>query len=906
MNKSVSAVLAFVIIVFIGLMISASAVERKGGVSDNLSLIPRKAPAKPLVTKVSSQADLARVIVKFHEDSGVRLRGGRFVSLKGQTLGAANGLLRPYLNGRINRLFSKSEEALSKDKFIYELRSGHELADLNLYYSLDITNPGEAEVIVNQLNRLDIVEIAYAEPRPEPAEDIDPPTPDYEAMQTYLLAAPAGVDAVYAKTLPNGDGTGVKIIDIENEWNQSHEDLDKADGAIIGLGDNPYGEHGTAVIGVMIGGDNGYGVTGICPGADIGMVSAYYYGITNAILIAADNLQAGDLMLIEIHSPGPRYDFQVRMDQLGYICVEYWQDKFDALQYAWAKGIVVVEAAGNGAENLDDVIYENRFDTTYRNSHAIIAGAGAPPSGNFGIDRSRLSFSNYGERVNLQGYGYEVFTTGYGTYWNGGGDPDQFYTSTFSGTSSASPIVTGSVACLQSYYKNLYGVPFDADYAREVLSATGSPQQGNTSEHIGPRPDLAAATAVLTAPPSLYTAPIFIDTSLIEGTSADVQLWIHNRSGSYAVDFSAIAADSLAKSGMSIWLDVAPGNGTIPPNDSFSITASLDASVIEDRLEIYKGMININWGISGGSLDSIEYVPVFLTVPCTPETTYSVASSYSSEETQYDWIEIKNIGTLIPSTAYYNNYAAQPLDDGTAGPFTMPFDFPFYSDGMTYNRIYVGVNGAISFTDPDVNISGYYSSFDIPGSPFSTLISPFWNDLLLGTSHGAHGSIYYYFSPGNDTAIVEWYQIGGYNATDDTLTTFQVILSSNGNIKFQYYEVGHTGLNASALIGLSAVGCTATPYLDTGVPTENMVYNSTAVMFRVSPDPVESGDVNGDSYINILDVTALITYLYKGGTAPNPLDAGDPNCSGNINILDVTYLITYLYKGGPAPCYFQP
>ncbi|MEW5922426.1 MAG: thrombospondin type 3 repeat-containing protein [Candidatus Zixiibacteriota bacterium] len=61
------------------------------------------------------------------------------------------------------------------------------------------------------------------------------------------------------------------------------------------------------------------------------------------------------------------------------------------------------------------------------------------------------------------------------------------------------------------------------------------------------------------------------------------------------------------------------------------------------------------------------------------------------------------------------------------------------------------------------------------------------------------------------------------------------------------------------------------------------------------------GDINGDSNINILDVTFLITYLYKGGAAPVPPEAGDINGDENTNILDVTYLISYLYKGGPAP-----
>lgn len=61
------------------------------------------------------------------------------------------------------------------------------------------------------------------------------------------------------------------------------------------------------------------------------------------------------------------------------------------------------------------------------------------------------------------------------------------------------------------------------------------------------------------------------------------------------------------------------------------------------------------------------------------------------------------------------------------------------------------------------------------------------------------------------------------------------------------------------------------------------------------------GDANGSLSINLLDVTYLINYLYKGGPEPDPLPAGDANGNGAINILDATYLISYLYKGGPAP-----
>ncbi|MEW5923215.1 MAG: dockerin type I repeat-containing protein [Candidatus Zixiibacteriota bacterium] len=65
-----------------------------------------------------------------------------------------------------------------------------------------------------------------------------------------------------------------------------------------------------------------------------------------------------------------------------------------------------------------------------------------------------------------------------------------------------------------------------------------------------------------------------------------------------------------------------------------------------------------------------------------------------------------------------------------------------------------------------------------------------------------------------------------------------------------------------------------------------------------------SGDANGNGSTNILDITFLINYLYKGGPAPipYPICSGDANCNCFVNILDVTYLITYLYRGGPAPC----
>ena len=60
------------------------------------------------------------------------------------------------------------------------------------------------------------------------------------------------------------------------------------------------------------------------------------------------------------------------------------------------------------------------------------------------------------------------------------------------------------------------------------------------------------------------------------------------------------------------------------------------------------------------------------------------------------------------------------------------------------------------------------------------------------------------------------------------------------------------------------------------------------------PLTVIRGDVNGDGFVNIADVTDLIDILLSGETAPQSADC---NHDGSINISDVTALIDYLLSG---------
>ena len=401
---------------------------------------------------------------------------------------------------------------------------------LSEFYTVE-TNENKESLAKELLDQPGVL-AAYVKPKPQPPvleekfhsynppspTDITPPTtPNYQSRQVYLDAAPAGVDAHYAHTLPGGKGDGIRIIDIEGAWRFTHEDLLFNQGGVI-AGDSSteirWRNHGTAVIGTFGGDENNKGILGISPNAQTRAISIFgpNNSSSKAIKLAADALSAGDIILIELHAAGP---FANDEGQFGYIAMEWWPDDFAAIRYATNKGIIVVEAAGNGSQNLDASGYNTRpegFPTTWRNpfnlanpqSGAILVGAGAPPPGthgrNHGAARSRLDFSNYGARIDAQGWGAEVTTAGYGNL-QGGGNENYWYTDTFNGTSSASPIVVGALACIQGRLKNRSKALLTPATARNILRTTGSPQQSSTgfpvTQRIGNLPNLKEAFASL-------------------------------------------------------------------------------------------------------------------------------------------------------------------------------------------------------------------------------------------------------------------------------------------------------------------------------------------------------------------------------------------------------------------------
>ncbi|HZD04420.1 MAG TPA: S8 family serine peptidase [Longimicrobiales bacterium] len=409
-----------------------------------------------------------------------------------------------------------------------QTEAGSEIEAEMAHYFHVVAPEESLESMAEQLRRLETVEAAYVKPPAEPARaaleavrtlnEIEPvvaappsTTPNFTARQDHLDPAPVGIDAAYAWGLPGGRGQGIRIIDCEWGWRFTHEDLIQNSLGLVAGTNHTSTNHGTAVMGEIGGDQNSFGVTGIAAAALLGASSFTSQTTPTAIKNAADALSAGDIILLEIHRGGPNATGQ---GQKGYIAIEWWPDDFLAIRYAVNKGVVVVEAAGNGWENLDAAVYDtpgtgfpswwkNPFHAGNPSSGAVIVGAGSPPSGTHGrttspwnlpyVDRARCGFSNWGSRVDAQGWGWEVTSTGYGDL-QGGADPDRWYTDTFSGTSSASPIVTGALGCTQGVLK-AKGMPLmTSQRARQLLRSTGSPQQPApnrpVSQRIGNRPDL--------------------------------------------------------------------------------------------------------------------------------------------------------------------------------------------------------------------------------------------------------------------------------------------------------------------------------------------------------------------------------------------------------------------------------
>ncbi len=244
---------------------------------------------------------------------------------------------------------------------------------------------------------------------------------------------PWGVDRIDAELVHAGGnkGAGVKVAIIDSGVDYTHPDLDaNFDPANRGYdyvnGDNdPMDDHGhgTHVAGTVAAEENGSGVVGVAPAADLyalKVLSANGVGYYSAIVAALNWCVYGLDGIPSADDPG------IQVTNNSYGSSGYPGSTAEAaFANAAAKGIINVCAAGNSGNSAgtgDNVIYPGRFAS-------CIAVAATNSSD------VRASFSSTGSTVEIAAPGVSILST-----YPGGGY------AYMSGTSMACPHVAGTAA----------------------------------------------------------------------------------------------------------------------------------------------------------------------------------------------------------------------------------------------------------------------------------------------------------------------------------------------------------------------------------------------------------------------------------------------------------------------------
>jgi len=452
-----------------------------------------------------------RVIVKFRDHVQLPYDERAAAQVERLGIGNWNALAKEFAGITLVPLFTaaKAETIRKLESQAREAdpRFGH--STLLAFYAVTIPADVDADAVTKVLSRWPTVAVAYVEPPPVEPPQVNATNDPRSTNQGYLDAAPDGIDAEYAWTFTGGNGAAQRLVDLEWGWTLNHEDLAAHNITLISGVNHSYFFHGSGVLGEIAAVDNTVGCVGIVPGLGsvrcVGQhLSGGGYSTSQPILDAIAVMTFGDVLLLEAQT-----------SLWGYVMVpvEIEPAVFEVIRLATALGIVVVQAGGNGAVDLDAVVNPsgqqilNRASADFQDSGAIVVGAASSTA-----PHSRLSFSCFGSRIDCYGWGENVDTLSSDST----NTATNLYTSGFNGTSSASPIVTGAALAVQGLAEANLGHRLGPWQVRALLSdpATGTPSQTPATDRIGVMPNLRAIIdgQILNLAPDVYLRDFVGDT----------------------------------------------------------------------------------------------------------------------------------------------------------------------------------------------------------------------------------------------------------------------------------------------------------------------------------------------------------------------------------------------------------
>ncbi len=210
----------------------------------------------------------------------------------------------------------------------------------------------------------------------------------------------------------------------------------------------------------------------------------------------------------------------------------------------------------------------------------------------------------------------------------------------------------------------------------------------------------------------------------------------------------------------------------------------------------------------------------------------------------FHWHEISGSGIRIDSSAWFLRpgilSSSSPLDDGTAGPFDLGFNFELF--GSSYRYAWVGIDGGIALSAAaddtiHLNSANSFSAWQIPGDQQQpsgvprNFIAPLWADFTLAPASGEKGRILYHAD--GTTFTVEWDSVR--LVADSSRVTFELSLNgTDSSITFSYLDVGGTGVASRALSGVEEDTVQWMLVNDMGMPAELLPANGRTFTLRPS------------------------------------------------------------------------
>jgi hypothetical protein len=285
-------------------------------------------------------------------------------------------------------------------------------------------------------------------------------TADNDAINTLINRSNIPTVAIHT----NGSSKRqIKVLDFEQGWGLNEPGISRFNGTLIRGGGHNYtsgANHGDQTLQVLAGNPSNLNYfKGICPFANIELGSTRFnnsgekreaalvavlgnnrllieilqnnnIAVNSLDLSKSANLKQGDIVLLEMQAKKNFYCKGSTSQSTNLLPVEIEKAMFDIIQYATNSNIIIIEAAGNGKVNLDNIdlnkpLSKKPYAHFSKDSGAIIVS-----------NEKSGSDGNTGSKVNIY-MNYSIDTES--DSW---GDD-------FAGSSAASAIVAGMAAILQ-------------------------------------------------------------------------------------------------------------------------------------------------------------------------------------------------------------------------------------------------------------------------------------------------------------------------------------------------------------------------------------------------------------------------------------------------------------------------